>query len=224
MNFEKITTRQLIIIIGLIILFIPSLLIQKSFFKLFAFGTNAEIGTVLDGITSPFINGIAAILVFIAFKEQVKANNLIKEQQYFQHIQEQIYRLEDDFLSISEIAIQIKSDISKSYTLSRGAIGKENSPITIALNDSNLNKAIYTTALFQQTVDLIDKLEHNKDFMNVKIRTLYKIIYKDDLIKIDTELKKISGFNSTSKLYIAELLFQIKNLEERFSGPAIASH
>lgn len=218
MEFSKITTNQLVIILGLIILFLPAILIQNSFFDFFSFGTESEIGDIMGGITGPFINAIAAILVFIAFKEQVKANNLIKEQQYFQHIQEQIYRLEDDFLDIPEIVNIIEKNINTSFSIQRGAIGKENASVTIHLNDSALNKAIYSTVLFQQTIDLIDKLEHNKEFMEKKIKTLYKIIYKDDYLKLDKALKNILSYESSSTLYIAELLLQIKDLEKKFEN------
>lgn len=218
MKLDKITTAQLILILGFIILFVPALLIKTSFVDFFNFGEKSQIGDVL-AITSPFINAIAAILVFIAFKEQVKANDLIKEQQYFQHIQEQIYRLEDDFLDIPEIIKTIKSNIHQSFAI-RGAIGKANAAITIRLDEASLNKAIYSTILFQQTFDLIYKLEHNKDFMEKKIKTLYKIIYQDNYLKLNQELIQIMQYDPPSSAYIVDLLFQIQDLENKFKDNA----
>lgn len=214
MNFNKINTIQLILILGLIILFIPPLLIKPSFIDFFNLGDKNEIGDTLGGITSPFINAIAAILVFIAFKEQVKANNLIKEQQYFQHIQEQIYRLEDEFIDLAEINNIIQKNIFSAYDIFSSRIG-ESKPVEVRVDQEALNKALYSTAIFQQTYDLIDKLEHNKEFMQKKIRLLYLIIYRDNYIQLDGKLKGILG-KSDSELYITELLLEIKKLQERF--------
>lgn len=214
MNFIKINTIQLIFILGLIILLIPPLLIKTSYFDFFSLGNENEIGDTLGGITSPFINSIAAILVFIAFKEQVKANNLIKEQQYFQHIQEQIYRLEDEYINLAEINDNIERDISIMHDKRYSAIG-ETKPRIININLDALNKALYSTVIFQQTVDLINNLENNKEFMQNKIKLLYLIIYRDNYLKIDKTLKSIIG-KSDSEPYIAELLLEIKKLQELF--------
>lgn len=214
MNLNKINTIQLILILALIILFIPPLLIKTSFFDFFSLGNENEIGDTLGGITSPFINSIASILVFIAFKEQVKANNLIKEQQYFQHIQEQIYRLEDEYINLAEINNEIEKNIFRAHDIRNSSFG-ETKPLKVHINLEALNKALYSTLIFQQTLDLIEKLENNKEFMQNKIRLLYLIIYRDNYVKLDTKLKSIIG-NSNSELYITELLLEIKKLQEIF--------
>ena len=54
--------------------------------------------------------------------------------------------------------------------------------------------------------------------MEKKIKTLYKIIYKDDYLKLDKALKNILSYESSSTLYIAELLLQIKDLEKKFEN------
>lgn len=216
-DFSKINTIQLIIILGLIILFIPPLIIKTSFIDFFNLGaTTNEIGDTLGGITSPFINAIAAILVFIAFKEQVKANNLIKEQQYFQHIQEQINRLEDNFISLSEIIEEIQKNIFGSVNIYNTQIG-QTKPLTIHVNEEAISKAYYITVLFQQTCDLIDQLEHNKDFMYKKIRILYIIMYKDNFTNLENKLKGVIN-QSSSETYIFELLVQIDILQKKFSN------
>ena len=214
MNFSKINTIQLILILGLIILFIPPLLIKPSFLDFFSLGNENEIGDTLGGITSPFINSIAAILVFIAFKEQVNANNLIKEQQYFQHIQEQIYRLEDEYINLAEISDNIERDISIMYDKRNITFGDSNPPKVI-INHEDLNKVLYSTVIFQQTIDLINKLENNKEFMQNKLKLLYLIIYRDNYLKIYRTLKSVIE-NSDSELQISELLLKIKKLQELF--------
>ncbi|MDA3853280.1 MAG: hypothetical protein PF444_03445 [Bacteroidales bacterium] len=116
MKLKNITPLQLALIIALIILIVPALLSLPYLFnwEIFDLTGKGEIGDAIGGITSPFINGLAAILVFVAFKEQIKANKLIQEQQYFQHIYEQILRLEKDELDLSGTIENIKKDLSNS--------------------------------------------------------------------------------------------------------------
>lgn len=57
-----------------------------------------EIGDAVGGTTAPIINGVGAFLVYIAFKEQIKANNILKEeidQSNFFNIYEEINKLMD---------------------------------------------------------------------------------------------------------------------------------
>ena len=215
MSINKITVSQLLIILGLVILVIPPILINNSFFEFFNYSDKGQIGDTIGGITAPFINAIGAILVFIAFKEQVKANDLIKEQQYFQHIQEQINRLEDEeFINLYEVIQDIERQLMGSEQLLDNFEGSKQ--VAYYIDGELLNKATYTTAIFQQTSDLIDKMDNNKAFMQKKIKTLYKIIYQDNYRKLDTTLKGVLHMKSNSDLYIADLLLQIKDLETRF--------
>jgi hypothetical protein len=212
MNLKKIGIYHLIFLLGFVILFIPPLLLKPAFCDFFGLIEGNQLGSTFDGITAPFINSIAAILVFIAFKEQVKANNLIKEQQYFQHIQEQIYRLEDNFIDLDEVIKEIKKNINGSINIHTTRIG-EAKPLVYNINSDALNKIIYSTVIFEQTIDLINQLNNNKEFMKRKIRTLYVIMYEDNYLKLDVILKKIIGKNN-SELYVAEALLGIKKLQE----------
>lgn len=216
MKFNKINSIKLLIILGFIIIFVPPLIIQPAFFEFFNLGNKSDIGNTLGGITAPFISSIAAILVFIAFKEQVKANNLIKEQQYFIYIQEQIHRLEDDFLNITEIVFGIERDINDSHKFYQDTVGFENFPITISITDEYINKALYSTTIFQQTFDLINNLEHNKSFLNKKLSTLYNFMYKDKYRILRFELNEIKKFKIESRILILELLSGLENLENIF--------
>jgi len=80
-----------------------------------------------------------------------------------------------------------------------------------------LNKAIYSTTLFIQTADLIDKMENNKEFMQKKIKTLYKIIYQDNYRKLNTSLKGVIHMYSSSAKYVEELILQIEKLQQKFA-------
>lgn len=215
MSFEKIKTGHLLLILGLCILIFPPILTQTSFLNFFSFSKTGEIGDTIGGITAPFINAIGAILVFIAFKEQVKANDLIKEQQYFQHIQGQIQRLEDDFLNLPDIIKEINQNIASSRNLINNI--EDGKQVAFHIKATLLNKVIYTTAVFQQTIELIEKMDHNREFMLKKINTLYKIFYQDNYQTLALKLNGLLHMRSSSLVYIADLIFQINDLEKKFA-------
>lgn len=56
----------------------------------------AKIGDSIGGMTSPIINSVAALLVYIAFKEQKKANDIIFSQENFKMANEEINSLSFD--------------------------------------------------------------------------------------------------------------------------------
>lgn len=62
------------------ILFIPLILTSPAFSKIFDFTSSGQIGDTIGGTTAPFLNLVGAILIFLALKAQVKANELIQEQ------------------------------------------------------------------------------------------------------------------------------------------------
>jgi hypothetical protein len=214
MDLSKIKLRYILLFLGIVILIIPPILTTSYFFEMFDFSDTGQIGDTLGGITAPFINGIAAILVFIAFKEQVKANDLIKEQQYFQHIQEQVHRLEDDFIDIPNVINEINNDLLRSSQLAKNI--ENGKQVLYSINSEHLNKAIYSISIFQQTIELIDKMESNKVFMKNKLRILYAIIYKDNFTRLHKTMNGIIHMKSNVDSYVLELIFQIQKLNEQF--------
>jgi len=108
LQIKKLKTIHIILFIVLIIILIPPLLTIPALFDFFVLSDSGQIGDAIGGITAPFINGIAAILVFIAFKEQVKANDLFIQKESERFIIDQINRIKDD----KEILKKISSSIS----------------------------------------------------------------------------------------------------------------
>ncbi|MDJ1500678.1 hypothetical protein [Xanthocytophaga agilis] len=71
------TRYWLILLLGILLSFItPVILIQPSISKIFDFSQTGQIGDTIGGITAPIINLIGSILVYLSFREQLKANNL----------------------------------------------------------------------------------------------------------------------------------------------------
>lgn len=76
----KITRKEFLyfLLIGLIIFLMPLILTQSS--SGISFEDTGEIGDTIGGITAPFLAFFAAILVYLAFKAQIDANEEIKKQ------------------------------------------------------------------------------------------------------------------------------------------------
>lgn len=81
-------TIGILAVIAVVVFLIPYLF-TRSVFKEYNFSTTGQIGDTIGGLTSPFINGIAAILVYIAFKEQKRSNDILSEEINNEKIKEQ---------------------------------------------------------------------------------------------------------------------------------------
>lgn len=78
LNFFK-TNLTYIIIIWIIFTIVSPYLFTREW-NIINFSGTGEIGDTIGGVTAPVINILNAILIYIAFTEQLKANNLIKKQ------------------------------------------------------------------------------------------------------------------------------------------------
>lgn len=78
MKIEK-SILYIILLVFVIIALTPVIFILPAFNAHFDFSKTGAIGDTLGGITAPFINGLAAILVYVAFRSQIKANEKLQE-------------------------------------------------------------------------------------------------------------------------------------------------
>lgn len=81
-------TRTTLILLGLYILFVfLSPILFSKISTLISFDSaSGAIGDTIGGITAPFINLLAAILVYLSFKEQIKANEELNKENQFNYI------------------------------------------------------------------------------------------------------------------------------------------
>lgn len=82
----------------ILILFVPILLTKvlipwEWLANFFDFSTTGQIGDTIGGITAPFIGLIAAILTFLAFHEQYKANKNIEMDMKRDRFENNFYHL-----------------------------------------------------------------------------------------------------------------------------------
>ncbi|AXT49692.1 hypothetical protein D1818_02220 [Aquimarina sp. BL5] len=209
-KIENYTTSQFFLLILLIILIIPPL---ASYFPLmfdfYDFSNTGGIGDTIGGITAPFINGLAAILVFLAFKAQIKANEIFKNQEEERTILDQIKMIQqsefktDDFIFLTNNILEFATPLDDLYL-------------------DKVNRIIYFTTEISLTYKLIEKYGGDKDFMYKKLYYLYVINYQNLVLKLDSglfDLLNNNGVHIKNRKYVVDLNHQFKFLSESLSFP-----
>lgn len=206
LKIEAYKTSQMLLVLAVIILVIPVLLNLPAIKSFFDFSSSGQIGDTIGGITAPFINGLAAILVFIAFKAQIRANELLKNQEESRNILEQIKAIQDDRLDVDKWILAVKNRVESLTT-----------PADITIMNM-LNKIIYFTSEVRLANDLIDEYKGEKNYLYRKLFYLYKIRYKDNLSDLEHSIMEIfNRLHHDYQAYITELLTEIQHLNECFS-------
>lgn len=105
--------KIVLLIIGITLMLFGSLAIftQPYYWKTFDFSQTGQIGDTIGGITAPIINVIGAILIYLSFKAQIRANK-IQFQLFSQEIENQkkktgIFRLRWNYFKHLKLIIKI---------------------------------------------------------------------------------------------------------------------
>lgn len=205
---QNLRTRQLILIIIVIIIVAPWLLTFTVFADRFNYSSTGQIGDTIGGITAPFINGLAAILVFITFREQVKANKLLKDESESQNIMEQIKSLEKNNIQIEHVVASI-IDLADLFTA-------ENQHRSLAVQ---LDRALYFLSEFHLAESLLEDYQGDKIYMYKKLNYMYKIRYAMHLETLRVTLQARIGLQQNRhELACAEILLSIQGLNEYFEN------
>ncbi len=209
-KIENYSTAKIILIIALIIIITPVILTHISIFKLW--GESGQIGDTIGGITSPFINGFAAVLVFIAFKEQLKANEkltesneLLKNQEKSKIILDQIANIQNDNVKIEEV---IRATINR-IGIFQDSFDPQNSTF--------LNKITYFITEIKLTNFLIEEYTGDKDFLYKKLYYLYTIRLSNSLNSLIKEFNPPFFYHTDYKIYISDILLEVQGLNASFS-------
>ncbi len=205
-KIEDYKTSQILLVIVIIIMVLPFFLNLPAVNKHFDFSKSGQIGDTIGGVTAPFINGLAAILVFIAFKAQIKANEIFKSQERTRIILEQIALIQEDKLDVIPIIV----------SLTRGSMQH----IKTSLQDYMLiamNKIIYFTTEVHLAYELIEEFEGEKNFLYRKLYYLYVTRYKESLSSLKIELAKIDSVHNDYQKYVTELCSDIDYLNNNLA-------
>ncbi len=93
----------LFILFGTLILFIPIILTSES--RIISFTNTGEIGDTIGGTTAPFLGFFGSILVYLALKAQIEANEQVRKQFGKQEIEQQIESRKEYFRSRSNLIL-----------------------------------------------------------------------------------------------------------------------
>lgn len=158
----------------------------------FSFAGKGEIGDTIGGITAPFINGLAAVLVYIAFKEQNKANKIISDMETEKFLFERYKMLREDIKEFPQLVLDLQNNNDRQ------------SECFIALNSMRavLNKMSF----------FIKSLNNLKDVNKNELLFDLKITYSFFLLPQKEKLEAISNLRSYNE---KELNMIMKIFEEQ---------
>ncbi|MCK9207959.1 MAG: hypothetical protein M0P66_12680 [Salinivirgaceae bacterium] len=169
---KKYNLSWILLSIAFVIFLIPIIAKIPAFYEIFDFTKSGQIGDTIGGITSPFINGLAAILVYIAFVEQKKANELFRNQELQKTAIEEFNRFQD----------------KKNEHLKAISFIQLNGLEYVSVNEKpRLNNVV---SLLLELFQLLEFIESNKiksKYLLNRIITHYEIIYKDHLNELQKE-------------------------------------
>lgn len=205
-KLENYTTSEMFLLILLVITVIPFLYTIPAFFERFDYSTTGQIGDTIGGITAPFINGLAAILVFAAFKAQIQANQIFKEGEMSRTILDQIK------------IIQENEDIDKDLIFLENRLSNLAVPSDIHIKNA-INRIIFFTTEVSLAENLISKYTGERDFLYRKLHYLYVIRHKDSFSYLMERLGKVKP-HQDYEVYIYELLDQIDTLNKKLDNLA----
>ncbi len=158
-----------------------------------------EIGDTLGGILGPFIGLISSILVYLALREQIKANNLIQEQFKKEKVEREERLIFEEVISDLKLSIN-ELEILQQKSNTNFNVNQEVTLQNIIQNlfyERNIFKVSETTIsdLYNTLFRIVDNVEIFLENVNNE-RTLQKIVF----IKI----KKISEFLKKTDLKILD--------------------
>ncbi|MDQ6471400.1 putative phage abortive infection protein [Flavobacterium sp. LHD-80] len=185
----------ILIIIGVIIVALP-LLLTNSYLSIVSFKETGPIGDTIGGITAPFLSLFGSILVYLALKAQIVANDKINDQFLKQEKKEYRQNFENTFFNLLSMHHQIITDIDF-----------ETKKIYHFHND--LKEFIKTNTLIKDEYrDGIITNEHlkSRDVFKFSFEVLDYLLYidkmifeEDDYLKEKSKEKDITRFNELFK-------------------------
>ncbi|MFM9952184.1 MAG: hypothetical protein ACKV1O_29910 [Saprospiraceae bacterium] len=179
--------------------------------------TTGAIGDTIGGITAPIVNLVSAILVYLAFKAQIKANEIISTQVIEAKNDQKIYYNRDYIFRLHEL---LKSELilldSNNTKKEPGEIQKI---IDYLYNPNHSTVPQKTVLKFNSAMDLLSKfltdLEDinipvsDKELLFIYIQQQYNVLLRESLSKVESQYSK----EQINSLHIHHLI-ELKRLIE----------
>lgn len=195
----------LTILVIVIIVVVPWLFTQK-YFTLGDYSSTGQIGDTIGGLASPFINGLAAILVFVTFREQVNANKELKAQNtnlekqiLDEHTRVDYDRIVSALTTMQRYEFRVGSSLVDLQTIISIVENREGALNVQSVDDSNVVKSLQTVRLILGEFDLIrrlmDRFPNNPDksVLANRFRLIYNFQYLDDLSRLELFLSRFKN-------------------------------
>lgn len=185
-NHDRMDVIFLIVILFLIVVIVPYIFTLPVFnvYKSNQ-GSTGEIGDTIGGLTAPFINGIGAILVYLAFKEQVKSTQQTRNLEISKIVNDRLNWLKSDPYDIVATESKIKECLGDGKVF-----------------EHTLNKAIYLLSEFEDIYDIAQNNSDEKEVLSKQIQYLYRIIYRDRMLEVQKHAILFENFHSTHPKFI----------------------
>jgi len=181
-----------ILISGLILILLP-ILFTCSNISFISFKETGGIGDTIGGITAPFLSFFGSILVYMALKAQINANEIINQQFVLQQQKENIQNFENSFFNLINFHLNIINNIEKSYDR-----GKIRNTIKIYLGKDQLEYIAKGKQVFE--------IEYNKIYNYIEDYYYQSKSYLDDFDDVEFYEKesRLSVFKKIYNVYYAE--------------------
>lgn len=191
----------LVLIILAIILIVPYIF-TLPMFRVYTIPNDGtgQIGDTIGGLTAPFINGIGAILVYLAFKEQINATRQTKNIEVHKIINDRLNWLKTDPYNMPVI-----SNIA--YT----SIGVMDVPI------NEMNKLSYILVEYDELYSMSQTTSFEAENTERQIAYLYRILYRDYLFEVQKECLTFMKFHTMhpQSVVIADFMFLFQNVDNK---------
>ncbi|MBC3757513.1 hypothetical protein H7U19_03810 [Hyunsoonleella sp. SJ7] len=180
-----------LLIIGLLLLVIvsPALLTQIS--GIISFNSESgAIGDTIGGITAPIVNILGAVLIFISFQEQVKANTQQIENQNIDRFRNDYEEIKKEFYQVGFNEKEIHQNLNKTVF---------ESPIDIYSRDLEIRKEgnitfeyqfKYVLYLIQYFIEELEKSNLTDSNKKLFVKKIYQFYYS----RIEYHIDESIGF------------------------------
>ncbi|MDI5948189.1 hypothetical protein [Flavobacterium yafengii] len=184
------------LIIGLLLLVVVSPIVLTQFSGIISF--NAEsgaIGDTIGGITAPLVNILGAILIYISFQEQVKANTQQIENQNIDRFRNDYEEIKKEFhlvgFSKEEIHENLKDIVFES-------------PIDVYCRDLEIRQEgnitfeyqfKYVLYLIQYFIEELENSNLNEQNKKLFIKKMYQFYYSRIEYHIDQSIEYAEEYN-----------------------------
>lgn len=186
----------LIILFTAFIIMTPWIFTSNAISSRFNFTATGGIGDTINGIAGPFIAWMGAVLVYLAFKEQVKANKNLKNQNDFNLVLQNLNKLEENTFDINKLCQNATTDLNaKKY------------------DSQDLKRVSEIIRDFANMTYVIDSVTKNQNVLKTKIYMIWDNIYKSEIETLNKTIVTLSLFSGLSFLIGTPLIFNQEYLK-----------